>query len=74
MDLPQRGGGGRGALEAPEPVRPALAELGPHPAVDEGQAHRRRLGLKRDQLGHVFRRQRPRHGRQQLGELDDRAA
>ena len=73
VHLTERGGRRGGALEAREPLPPAGAELRPHAPVDEGTTHRRRLRLERQQLGHVFGRQRPRHGRQQLRELDDRA-
>ena len=74
MDLAKGSSCGGGALEAREAVPPAIAELGPHAAVDEGHAHGRRLRLERDQLGDVFGWQRTRHSRQELRQLDDRAA
>jgi hypothetical protein len=60
-------------LEAFEFLLPVGAELGLHPAFDEGPAHWRRLALQLGELVDVFGRQRFRNGSEQLRHLHDRA-
>ena len=73
MHLAERGGRRRMVLEARKPPLPVGAELGHHAPLDEGPAHRRRVALQLGEFLGVFRRQRVGDGRQQLGDLHDRA-
>ena len=65
-------GGGGMMLEACELALPVGAELGIHPPLDEGPAHRRRFALQLLQFGGVFRRQQIGNGRHQLGDFHQR--
>ncbi|WP_370540551.1 hypothetical protein, partial [Azospirillum sp. INR13] len=57
MDLTQRRGGGGRVLETLEARLPAWTKFARHPPLDEGPAHRRRVGLKLRQFLGVFLRQ-----------------
>ena len=72
MHLAERGGRGGMMLEACELALPVGPELGVHPPLDEGPAHRRRFALQLLQFGRVFRRQEIGNGRHQLGDLHQR--
>ena len=72
VHLPQRCGGRRAQLERAELLGPVGAELGLHPALDEGRPHRRRVALQLGELLRVFGRQGVGDGRHQLGDLHDR--
>ncbi len=58
VNLAERGGTRRLALEALEALLPIRAELARHAALDEGPAHRRRVGLELHKLVDVFLGQR----------------
>ena len=73
VDLAERGGGRRRLVEGREPRLPVRAEFRLHPALDEGRPHRRRGRLQRPELRGEFGRQQVRHGRENLGELHQRA-
>ena len=73
VHLSERGRGRGLEVEGAEAGVPVRAELGLHAPLDEGGAHRRRVGLELLQLGRVFRRQQVRHGGEQLRHLHDRA-
>ena len=73
VHLAERGRGRRMVLEAGKLLLPVGAELGRHAPLNEGPSHRRRFALQLGQLGRVFGRQRIRNGRQQLGNLHNRA-
>ena len=73
VDLAERGRGRGVELELREPVLPAGAELGGHAPADERPAHGRRLALQLAELGRVLLGQRLGDGREQLGDLHQRA-
>ncbi|WP_255542701.1 hypothetical protein [Azospirillum sp. INR13] len=72
MDLTQRRGGGGRVLETLEARLPAWTKFARHPPLDEGPAHRRRVGLKLRQFLGVFLRQGVGDGGQDLRHLHQR--
>ena len=70
VDLAEQDGGG--LLEFGETSAPAGAQFGRHAVLDEGPAHRRRVGLKRTQFFDIFIRQAVGNGGEQLRHLHQR--
>ena len=73
MDLAERSGGRGIKRELLEPGAPVGPELGRHAAAHERSAHRRRRGLQLGELGGVLLGQGLGDGREQLGDLHERA-
>ena len=72
VDLSQRGGGGGLVLERGEPLLPVRTQLGGHPPLDEGPAHRWRVGLELRQLRRVLLGQQIGYGGENLRHLHQR--
>ena len=72
MDLAERSGGGGLQIERAEALLPVRSQFGLHAPLDEGGAHRRRIGLQFLQFLGIFRRQHVGNGRHQLGDLHHR--
>ena len=72
VNLSEGSGRRRLEVEGAEPGLPVRTEFRLHPALDEGSAHRRRLGLQLLEFGGIFRRNDVRDGGEQLRHLHDR--